>query len=216
VTRGTALYFQGRARIAVLLTIAAMVAACAGKATQTYVDRVARAPELPNAPYSNVLIVAITARGATAREFEEVLASELKDKGVNALGYHRAASRADVKEEVVREIAAEQGTDAIIFVTGSLVSAQREVTGSRTDLQPQVKGGGLVDFFRYDYKEAKVPAKTDYRVNVQFKADMFDVESEDRIYTLESRTEFAETTSEIIISEARELARRLRKDGMVR
>jgi hypothetical protein len=73
-----------------------------------------------------------------------------------------------------------------------------------------------VDFFRYDYSEAKTPAKTDYRVNVQFKTDMFDVESEDRIYTVESRTEFAETTSEIIISEARELAKRLRKDDMIR
>ena len=210
------MYFKRCAGIGVLLMIAAILAACAGKTSQTYVDRVARAPEVPNAPYSDILIVAITARGATAREFEEVLAAELKNMGVNAIGYHRAASRADVKEEVVRQIAAEQGADGIIFVTGSLVSAQKEVTGSRTDLQPQVKGGGLVDFFRYDYKEAKIPAKTDYRVNVQFKADMFDVESENRIYTLESRTEFAETTSEIIVNEARELARRLRKDGMVR
>jgi hypothetical protein len=136
--------------------------------------------------------------------------------GVNAIGYHRAASRADVKEDVVRQLAAEQGADAILFVTGSLVSAQREVTGSRTDLQPQVKGGGLVDFFRYDYKEAKTPAKTDYRVNVQFTSDMFDVESEQRIYTVESRTEFAETTSEIIVNEAQELAKRMRKDKLVR
>ena len=90
------------------------------------------------------------------------------------------------------------------------------MTGSRTDLQPQVKGGGLVDFFRYDYKEAKTPAKTDYRVNVQFTSDMFDVETEERIYTVESRTDLAETTSETIISEAQELAKRLRKDKLVR
>ena len=203
-------------RIASILVIAATVVACAGKTSQTYVDRVARAKELPNAPYSNILIVAIAERGATAREFEEVLAGELTDMGVNAIGYHRAASRADVKEEIVRQLAAEQGADAIVFVTGSLVGAQREVTGSRTDLQPQVKGGGLVDFFRYDYKEAKTPAKTDYRVNVQFTSDMFDVASEERIYTVESRTEFAETTSEIIVNEAQELAKRLRKDRLVR
>jgi hypothetical protein len=203
-------------RIAAIFAIAATFIACAGKTSQTYVDRVARAKELPNAPYSDILIVAITARGATAREFEEVLAAELTGMGVNAIGYHRAASRADVKEDVVRQLAAEQGADALLFVTGSLVSAQREVTGSRTDLQPQVKGGGLVDFFRYDYKEAKTPAKTDYRVNVQFTSDMFDVESEQRIYTVESRTEFAETTSEIIVNEAQELAKRMRKDKLVR
>ena len=210
------MHFQRRARIAVILTIAATVVACAGPTSQTYVDRVARAKELPNAPYSDILIVAIAERGATAREYEEALAAELTDMGVNAIGYHRAASRADVKEEVVRQIAAEQGVDAILFVTGSLVGAQREVTDSRTDVQAQVKGGGLVDFFRYDYKEAKTPAKTDYRVNVQFTTDMFDVESEERIYTVESRTDLAETTSEIIVSEARELAKRLRKDDMIR
>jgi hypothetical protein len=216
MSRGAALNLQRRAGIAALLVIAVTVAACAGKTSQTYVDRVARAKELPNAPYSDILIVAITARGATAREFEEVLAAELTKMGVGAIGYHRAASRADVEEDVVRQLAAEHGADAILFVTGSLVSAQREVTGSRTDLQSQVKGGGLVDFFRYDYKEAKTPAKTDYRVNVQFTSDMFDVESEQRIYTVESRTEFAETTSEIIVNEARELANRMRKDKLIR
>ena len=203
-------------RIAATLAIAATIIACAGPTSQTYVDRVARAKEIPNAPYSDILIVGIAPRGATAREFEEVLAAELKKMGVNAIGYHRAASRADVQEEAVRRIASEQGCNAVLFVTGSLVSAQREVTGSRTDVQANVKGGGLVDFFRYDYKEAKTPAKTDYRVNIQFTSDMFDVESEQRIYTVESRTDFAETTSEVIISEARQLARRLRKDDMVR
>ncbi|NCF25347.1 MAG: hypothetical protein GWP60_12490 [Gammaproteobacteria bacterium] len=207
---------QRYARIAAILTIAALVVACAGKTSQTYVDRVARAKEIPNAPYSNILIVAIAQRGATAREFEEVLAAELTDMGINANGYHRAASRADVKEEVVRQLVTELESDAIIFVTGSFVGAQREVTGSRTELQSQVKGGGLVDFFRYDYEEAKTPAKTDYRVNVQFTSDMFDVETEERIYTVESRTDLAETTSEIILAEAQELARRLRKDRLVR
>ena len=207
---------QRYARIAAILTIAALVVACAGKTSQTYVDRVARAKEIPNAPYSNILIVAIAQRGATAREFEEVLAAELTDMGINANGYHRAASRADVKEEVVRQLVTELESDAIIFVTGSFVGAQREVTGSRTELQSQVKGGGLVDFFRYDYEEAKTPAKTDYRVNVQLTSDMFDVETAERIYTVESRTDLAETTSEIILAEAQELARRLRKDRLVR
>ncbi len=45
---------------------------------------------------------------------------------------------------------------------------------------------------------------------------MFDVETEERIYTVESRTDLAETTSEIILAEAKELAKRLRKDRLVR
>jgi hypothetical protein len=180
------------------------------------VDRVARAKELPNAPYKNVMIVATAARASSAREFEEVLAKELVNKHTDAFGYHRAASRADVKEDVIRSLAESQKADAILVVTARLVNAEREVTKERTDVQAEVKGGGLVDFFRYDYKEYTSPLSADYRVNVQVQTDMFDAETEERIYTVESRTDFAEATSSIILGEARELAKRLRKDKLVR
>ncbi len=201
---------------AAIVTAAAMASACTGPTAQTHVDRVARAKELPNAPYERVLIVATAARASSAREFEEVLAKELSNDRTYAFGYHRAASRADVKEEVVRSIAEQQNADAILVVTARLVNAERDASTERTDVQAEVKGGGLVDFFRYDYKEYKSPPSADYRVNVQVQTDMFDVASEDRIYTVESRTDFAETTSEIILGEAEELAKRLRKDKLVR
>ena len=205
-----------RTALVAVAMVAAMAAACVGPTAQTHVDRVARAKELPNAPYKRVLIIGTAARASSAREFEEVLARKLTNDHTYAFGYHRAASRADVKEEVVRSIAEQQNADAILVVTARLVNAAREVTGERTDVQAEVKGGGLVDFFRYDYKEYTSPPSADYRVNVQVQTDMFDVASEDRIYTVESRTEFAETTSEIILGEANELPRRLRKDKLDR
>ena len=210
------MYLQKHAGIAALAMVAALAAACTGPTAHTHVDRVARAKELPNAPYKRVLIVATAARAASAREFEEVLAKDLTNKHTYAFGYHRAASRADVKEDVVRSIAELQNADAILVVTARLVNAEREVTKERTDVQAQVKGGGLVDFFRYDYKEYTSPPSADYRVNVQVQSDMFDVATDERIYTVESRTDFAETTSEIILGEAKELAQRLRKDKLVR
>ena len=194
-----------------------LLAGCvATKLPETSVDRVARAKELPNAPYERVLIVAIAARGATARAFEEELAVELSNRRTHAFGYHRAASRADVKEEVVRSIAEAERADAILFITARLVNAQQVVTDERTAVRAQAMGGGLVDFFRYDYDEYTVPATTDYRVTVMFNTDMFDVKTESRIYTVESRTDLAETSAEIIVAESQELARRLRKDRMVR
>ena len=196
--------------------VVAIATGCTGPAAHTHVDRVARAKELPNAPYERILIVGTAARASSAREFEEVLAKELSNDRTYAFGYHRAASRADVKEDVIRSIAELQNADAILVVTARLVNADRKVTGERTDVQARVKGGGLVDYFRYDYKEYTSPPSADYRVNVQVQTDMFDVASDRRIYTVESRTEFAETTSEIILGEAKELAKRLRKDKLVR
>lgn len=208
---------QNSMKLAVAVIFGALLAGCvATKLPETSVDRVARAKELPNAPYEKVLIVAIAARGATARAFEEELASEMSNKRTHAFGYHRAASRADVQEEVVRSIAESEQADAILFVTARLVSAQQVVTEERTAVQAEVMGGGLVDFFRYDYEEYTVPATTDYRVTVMFNTDMFDMETETRIYTVESRTDLAETSAEVIVAESRELASRLRKDRMVR
>lgn len=208
--------FRRLAGIAALLVIATTVVACAGKTAQTYVDRVARAKELPNAPYKRVLIVGTAVRAAAAREFEEALAKELTNKHTYAFGYHRAASRADVKEDVVRSLAELQNADAILVVTSRLVNAERQVTKERTDVEAKVRGGGLVDFFRYDYKEYTTPPTAGYRVNIQVHSDVFDVATEKRIYTVESRTEFAQTTAEIVLGETRELARRMRKDKLVR
>ena len=210
------MYVKRFAGIAALLMVAATVAACAGRTSQTYVDRVARAKELPNAPYKRILIVGTAVRAAAAREFEEVLAKELSNDETYAFGYHRAASRADVKEDVVRSIAELQNADAILVVTSRLVNAEREVTKEHTDVEAEVRGGGLVDFFRYDYKEYTAPPSADYRVNIQVQSDMFDTATDQRVYTVESRTEFAQTSSEIILGEARELAKRLRKDNLVR
>ena len=216
MSRLATLYLEKHARIAAILTVAALVVACTGSTSQTYVDRVARAKELPNAPYKRVLIVATAARASSAREFEEVLAKELTNNNTYAFGYHRAASRADVKEDVVRSIAEQQSADAILVVTARLINAERETTPERTDVQAKVKGGSLVDYFRYDYKEYTSPPSADYRVNVQVHSDMFDAATDARIYTVESRTEFAQTTSEIILGEAKELAQRLRKDKLLR
>ena len=210
------MYYRRRIGLTAIAMFAALAAACTGPTAHTHVDRVARAKELPNAPYKNVMIVATAARASSAREFEEVLAKELVNKHTDAFGYHRAASRADVKEDVIRSLAESQKADAILVVTARLVNAEREVTKERTDVQAEVKGGGLVDFFRYDYKEYTSPLSADYRVNVQVQTDMFDAETEERIYTVESRTDFAEATSSIILGEARELAKRLRKDKLVR
>ena len=61
-----------------------------------------------------------------------------------------------------------------------------------------------------------MPARTGYRLKVQFNTDMFDTETEKRVYSVISSGDMAETSSEVIVAESREIANRMRKDGMVR
>jgi len=199
-----------------MFSAAALVVACVTPIAQTSVDRAAKAKSVPNAPYSKVMIVGIAQQGTRGREFEEQLVKELGNKRTYAFGYRRAASRADVKQEVVEELLQAQGADAVIFVTARFTSVTTEEQGERVDVESVVRGGGLVDFFRYDYQDYTRPSESTMVMELQFVTNLIDVKDDRRVYTLESTTGSAESSSEVIMSEAAEIAARLRKDQMVR
>jgi len=199
-----------------MFSASALVAACVTPIAQTSVDRAAKAKSVPNAPYSKVMVVGIAAQGTRGREFEEQLAKELGNKRTYAFGYRRAASRADVKKEVIEELLQAQQADAVIFVAARFTSVSTEERGERVDVEAQIRGGGLAGFFRYDYEEYIKPPESTMLMKLQFVSDVFDVKDDRRVYTLESTTGSAESSSEVIMSEAAEIAARLRKDKLVR
>lgn len=203
-------------RLILVISAAVFVAACVTPIAQTSVDRAAKAKSVPNAPYARVLVVGIAAQGTRGREFEEELAKELNNKRTYAFGYRRAASRADVKKEVIEELLNAQQADAVIFVAARLTSVSTEKLDERVDVEAQVRGGGLAGFFRYDYEDLTKPPDSTMRMKLQFVTNVFDVKDDRRVYTLESTTGSAESTSEVIMSESAEIASRLRKDKMVR
>jgi hypothetical protein len=206
---------QGLASILVL-SLAATLAACVTPIAQTSVDRAAKAKSLPNAPFTNVMVVGIASQGTRGREFEEELVKALSNRSTTAFGYRRAASRADVKEEVVTELVRTKEADAVIFVAARFGNIISEEQGERVDVEAQVRGGGLVDFFRYDYQDLTKPPDATMRMQLQFFTNVFDVEEDRRVYTLESTTGLAESSSEILLSQAAGIAKRLRKDRLVR
>ena len=203
-------------RLVLMFSAAALVAACTTPIAQTSVDRAAKAKSVPNAPFSKVMVVGIATQGTRGREFEEELAKELGNKKTYAFGYRRAASRADVRQEVIEELLQSHEADAVIFVAARFTGVSTEERGERIDVGSDVRGGGLAGFFRYDYMEYVRPPESTMRMKLQFVTDLFDVKDDRRVYTLESTTGSAESTSEIIMSEAAGIAARLRKDKMVR
>lgn len=206
---------KGPARIP-LFILAATMAACVTPIAQTSVDRAAKAGSIPNAPFANVMVVGIAAQGTRGREFEEELVKQLGNRNTNAFGYRRAAQRADVREEVVTELVRAREADGVIVVSARFRNIVADDKEERVDVESEVRGGGLVDFFRYDYQELTKPADTTMRMELQFVTNIFDVREDRRVYTLESTTGLAESSSEIILSQAGEIAKRLRKDRMVR
>ena len=180
-----------------------------------FLARVARAADLPNAPYSNILVIGIAPVAGSGRRFENALAAELSNKRTRARPNHRETEGGTLSEAIVREAASSMGADAIIITSVKQVETGAEVRG-RVNLDEERRPRGLIDFFRYDYREDNRPPEVRSVYDVVLVSDLYDARSGERVYTVESSTMKAEDTFEVIVSESVAIARRLRKDGMVR
>lgn len=202
-----------------LLVVAATLAAAGCETSpvpETTVNRVLIAPELPNAPYGTILIVGATPDRESDRMIEEGLRQELGKRDVEPISFVRRSTATQPSEDAVRALVEETGAGAVLVVTGRLEGVEIARRDERVEVDPQVRGGSLLDFFRYDYKETTNPAYDDVAIDVRFVSDLYDVETGLRVYSVESATARGLTSYDVVIGEARAIARRLAKDGLIR
>ena len=201
----------------VIIVVGCFVACETNRPRQaTSVDRVLMAPNVKNAPYSNLLVVGATPSRETSRMIEESLAQELASKGVEAHSFVKESPSTKATEDAIRELVNEKKIDGVIVVSAKQAGVEIARHEERVDLDAEVRGGGLLDYFRYDYREITEPSYSDYTVNVILVSDFYDVESQDRIYSVESSTAHGETSYEIFIDESKAIVARLKKDRLIR
>lgn len=183
---------------------------------ETSVDRVFKAPIIKNAPYSKLLVIGATPSRETSRMIEEGLILELASMRVEAHSFVKESSSTEATEDAVLEIVNEKNIDGVVVVSLKLEGAEVMTRDERVDLDVDVRGGSLLDYFRYDYREITRPSYSEYTVDVILVSDFYDVESQDRIYSVESSTAHGETTHKIVIDESKAIVARLRKDRLIR
>lgn len=198
-------------------TAAILLAACGSSpVSETTVDRVLVAPELPNAPYTKILIVGATPNRESDRMIEEGLRRELSEAGVEPISFVRRSTSTRPTEDAVAALVSETGADAVLVVSGRFEGVEIERRDERVDVDRRVRGGSLLDFFRYDYKEVASPAYSDVTLDVVFVSDLYDAATRRRVYSVESSTAHGATSYEIITAESEAIVERLEKDGLIR
>lgn len=201
----------------VIIVVGSLVACETNRPRQaTTIDRVLMAPIVKNAPYSNLLIVGATPSRETSRMIEEALTQELTSKRVDAHSFVKESSSTEASEDAILELVNEKNIDGVIVVSVKQEGAEIIRQNERVDLDAEVRGGGLLDYFRYDYRETTQPGYSEYAIDVILVSDFYDVESQERIYSLESSTAHGETTYDIVIEESKAIVTRLKKDRLIR
>jgi hypothetical protein len=183
---------------------------------RTSVDRVERAANTPNAPYSNVLIVGVARSPGNVRRFENALVSDITNENTKATPHHEKNPDEVVTEDMVQELVGRMQADAIVVTSVKQVDIGTDVSAERTEVERTRKNDNLVDFFRYDYDDITTPETVALTYNVVLTTDVYDAESGTKVYSLESSTMDAETTFDVIVAESAAIAAQLRRDGMLR
>ncbi len=197
-----------------------LVAACQTAPQQTTtVNRVLGASNMPNAPYTNILVVAAVPSRDTARNVELGMTTELKAAKVEAHSFVRESSSTEPTEAAIQELIDDAGIDGVIVVSADVTGAAITERNEQVDIQVIPQGGSLLGFFRSDYKDVVHPNQAegvDYTVNVALVADFYDVKSDERIYSLETSTTHGQTTYAIITAQSKAIVKRLKEGGVIR
>ena len=197
--------------------VAVLIASCQSTGQQTTtVDRVLMAPNIENAPYARVLVVAAVPRRETARNIEQGFSKRLRDANVEAHSFVRESSSTEPSDEAVAELVKATGVDGVIIVTARLSGTEATTQDERLYAKSQTQGGNLFGYFRYDYKNVERESHVDYTVDVVLTSDFFDAESGKRVYSIESSTKSGGSTYDIVMAEGKTLVGRLKQDGLIR
>lgn len=173
-------------RLSCLVLITLLAAACqsSGPTQTTTVDRVLRATDIANAPYTNILVVAAVGSRDSARNIELGITGELKAADVEAHSFVRESSSTEPTEAAIKEFIDDVGVNAVIIVSANLMGAALTQREEQVDIQVIPQGGSLLGFFRSDYKDVKRPIQAetaDYTINVALVSDLYDVRSDKRV-----------------------------------
>lgn len=221
-----------------LLLIAAIVAISATAcetprkpAQSTSVDRVLMSPNISNKPYGRILVIGVVPSRETARRIEIAVMRELDKHRVESFSFVRDSDATEPTEEAVLSLVAEIDADGVIVVSGDIEGTQKITTEERTEFETDVQmgpasaapavtqpgSGQLSSFFRTNYRETvSRTATTVQMADVRLVSDFYDVETQNRVYSVQSSTRHGTASHEVILAEGRAIVRRLRQDGMIR
>jgi hypothetical protein len=204
---------------AVLIVLLTAACQSSGPTQITTVDRVLGATDMVNAPYTNILVVDAVGSRDSARNIELGITGELKAVNVEAHSFVRESSSTEPTEAAIQKFIDDVGVNGVIVVSAKLTGAELTQHEEQVDIQAVTQGGSLLGFFRSDYKDVTRPNQaetSDYTLNVSLVSDFYDVETDKRVYSIESSTMHGQTRYEIVMDQSKAIVVRLKADGMIR
>ncbi len=202
-----------------LILTCALVSACAGSTqmTATWHDEAYK-----RRSFDRILVVGVTDDQFRRRGFESAVVDALAGKRTEAVSSIEIMDADTALSDASVDAAGDQiQADAVLItrLTNTTVTAKQ--IDSRVDVQAQAKGGNIVDFFRYDYKEVENPGYLQAKISFVLSSNLYETAGGTLVYSIETvtsdkNTDYNTVVFDIIENTSVKIGQRLRRDGLAR
>lgn len=198
---------------AIALASTLLLAACAAptSVTSTYTD-----DAYAKSSFRNFLVIGVAGNYNSRAQFERQVASGLREEGATASTYYSIVEGNEpISREAVLTTVKSGGFDAVLVTRVVAQQTNIDVEGGSTDTKASTRGGGPINFFRYDYEEISEPESINLTTTVVLASELFSAADEKMIWSIEVENSDASNAGILIDNVAATIVGRLAKDRLI-
>ena len=190
---------------------------CAGK----QVTQVQPLSDAADAPYGDVLVIALFKSFDARRYLEKEIVQQLEAKGVNAVAStSRMDTRTPVTRKTFRDMADALGSDAVLVTQLVSFDTQAKMKDARPESTYNIRPTYYFDVWSVELTEYVAPKTLQLNHDIAMATQLFSVARREPVWAIESRTEISLDYDErrdisVMTDEARVIASHLSRDGLL-
>lgn len=203
----------GRLKGIFAIAVSTLLAGCAAPAS---VQKLIHERGHPNAPFANILVIAVADDYDGRAAFEREMVAHIRDMGADAEAYYRiVGDQPQLSRELIVSAVEDGNFDAVLLtrVADSDFSARFRRGSAETKATPV--GGNLFNLFRYDYTELNEPRRIEVNESVALTTELYAVSDEALVWAIETQSEGHAGLDELIDVQGKTIAAQLRRDRLV-
>ena len=208
-----------RVRANSLILTCALVSACAGSTqmTATWHDEAYK-----RRSFDRILVVGVTDDQFRRRGFESAVVDALAGKRTEAVSSIEIMDADTALSDASLDAAGDKiQADAVLITRLTNTTVKAKQIDSRVNVQAQAKGGNIVDFFRYDYKDVEDPGYLQAKISFVLSSNLYETAGGTLVYSIETvtsdkNTDYSTVVFDIIENTSVKIGQRLRRDGLAR
>ena len=167
--------------------------------------------------FSNFLVIGIAGDYNSRAQFERELTGDLRRAGAAASTYYSIiGSNKPITPDAVRTAVQSGDFDAILVTRVLDKQVDLKVQKDRTETDATPIGGRFVNLFRFNYTDYSKPGAIDLKTSVTFAIELYDVATEEIVWSMESSSRGETNLGLLIDRTAESIAKRLQRERLIK